>query len=344
MIDKKTVFVLGAGASCPYGYPSSARLREWICHPEEFLNHQHLWRDRSAQHISVEQIKQFKDTFAKSSIKSIDTFMANNPKLAPAGKYLIAFEILRVEQNSLFGEEVKFQQEKLDYALNHGDIKPYQLRLKPLFQGGDWYFYLYNRLIEGLVGQNALPDFSDGKIVFITFNYDRSLEHFLYVALRNSFTEISEDQIVQSLKKLKILHVYGQIAPLKWQNPNDYIEYKQQTDELLLQRAANNIRTIYEEKQNPELIEAQSLLKQAKRIFFLGFGYAQENMDVLNLPGIVSESREIYGTAFGAERKEIENIHNTIFNELKPDILGNQKRSWVKIEDMECLKLLRNYL
>ena len=84
-------------------------------------------------------------------------------------------------------------------------------------------------------------------------------------------------------KKLKILHVYGQVAPLKWQNQDDGVDYKPQIDESLLQRSAKNIRTIHEEKQNPALTEAQNLLKQAEQIFFLEFGYAEENMDCLKL-------------------------------------------------------------
>ena len=31
MITEKPVFILGAGASCPYGFPSGAQLRENIC-------------------------------------------------------------------------------------------------------------------------------------------------------------------------------------------------------------------------------------------------------------------------------------------------------------------------
>ena len=31
MIKEETVFILGAGASCPYGYPDGKELREQIC-------------------------------------------------------------------------------------------------------------------------------------------------------------------------------------------------------------------------------------------------------------------------------------------------------------------------
>jgi len=352
LIDEKTVFILGAGASCPYGYPSGSGLRKLICFRLGFMEHytENLRGRRINQsHISEKDIREFTDAFRKSHIKSIDLFMANNPKLAPTGKRIISYEVFRAEKESYFGEEreeeAKNRQERLENLRQYGDAR--MLRMcgwgTAGIQGGDWYFYLYNRLIEGLVGKDTLPDFSDGKLAFITFNYDRSLEYFLYVALRNSFTEVAEDKIVQSLKQLKILHVYGQIAPLKWQNPNDYVDYKPRTDESLLQRAADNIRTIYEEKDNPELIEAQNLIKQAGKIFFLGFGYAPENMSVLDLPALIPQNCLVYGTAFGTNDKEVKRTRNRIINGIRTDSPNNKVPDHIQVEPTDCLELLRNY-
>ena len=252
MINKKTVFVLGAGASCPYGYPSGARLRELICLNQGFWQSyiEYLRSNESVQGVREErsrEVNKFREIFDKSSLKSIDVFIANNPKLAQTGKYIIAYEMFRAEQQSYFREKANQLREIYSARGLSEKLTLDDLLRRGIFQGGDWYFYLYNRLIGGLVGKDALPDFSDDRFAFITFNYDRSLEYFLYEALRNSFTEVSEDDIIKSLKKLKILHVYGQIAPLKWQNPNDYVDYKPQLplSESLLLSAANNIRTIY---------------------------------------------------------------------------------------------------
>ncbi len=349
MIDKKTVFVLGAGASCPYGYPSGARLRESICFNQGFWpSYSAYLRDnRSVQGVKEERlgkVDEFRQTFEKSSFKSIDVFIANNPKLAETGKYVIAYEIFRVEHESCFREYAK--QLKDIYtarALSIERLTIDDLWRREAFQGGDWYFYIYNRLVEGLIGGNVLPNFSNGNLAFITFNYDRSLEQFLYEALRNSFTEVSEDDIVKTLKKLEIIHVYGQIAPLKWQNPNEYVDYKHPIDESLLQLIANNIRTIYEEKEHPELMEAQNLLKQAEQIFFLGFGYAPENMEILGLPLLISPSCLVYGTAFNSIEDERYRINSYVHDK-------RQKRgsyaALTKVEsgDIDCLMLLRKYL
>jgi hypothetical protein len=348
LINKKTVFVLGAGASCPYGYPSGALLRERI------VLSQGLWQNYTSYNLpglseiekksKEKKIRIFIEAFDKASIKSIDLFIANNPKLSEIGKYIIAFEILSAEQQSLFGEKAKFEQEHREYLQNHQGRSPSDLFPRPFFLGGDWYSYMYNRLIEGLVGKNALPDFSNGNLSFITFNYDRSLEYLFCESLSNSFTEVPETDIITCLRNLKILHVYGQIALLRWQNPSDYVDYKPPLTEPLLQRSANNVRTIYEEKQNPELTEAQVLLKQAEQIFFLGFGYAQENMEILNLIKTVSPVVQIYGTAFNLEPNEINSIQRKINKCIPATSTGYKHQYNIKIENIDCLKLLRNYL
>jgi hypothetical protein len=343
--DKKTVFVLGAGASCPYGYPSSTRLRERICLPEGFMQDLNFYRIHEKlpppeDEIILQGTTKFKEAFSKSHIKSIDKFMANNPQFAEAGKYIAAFEILRAKQRSLFGEEIKFTKESFAFK----QLRPAVLLNQALFQGEDWYSYLYNQLIEELVGKNVLPDFSKGNLAFITFNYDRSLEQFLYESLRNSYTEVSEEKIIETLRQLKILHVYGQVAPLKWQDSSNFMDYKSQLNESLLQNAAKNIKTIYEEKQNPELDKAKGLLMQASQIFFLGFGYAKENMDVLGLPQIIPPGNcMVYGTAFGLCKAEIGRVKNRIIQGLTPDSLGLKNVPRVVIEPTDCLELLRNY-
>lgn len=349
--DKKTVFILGAGASCPYGYPSGARLREWICFngafESDYLNY--LRDNVSVQAVKTDRrqaVFNFIKTFEKSSSKSIDLFMANNPTLAKIGKYIIAYAMFRAEHKSRFRENANRLREIHAARRLSDNLTSDALLLNGTFHGGDWYFYIYNRFLEGLAGGNILPHFSNGNLAFITFNYDRSLEHFLYESLRNSFTEVSEDEIVESLKKLKILHVYGQIAPLKWQNPDGHIDYSSNSpfNESSLCSAASNIRTIYEEQQNPELIEAQNLLKQAEQIYFLGFSYAPENMKVLGLPEIIpSPVCSVTGSAFGLEDREIQVINDRIVQGLKTHEFYGRNAGRVRIAKMDCLDLLRNY-
>ncbi len=347
MIDKRTVFVLGAGASCPYGYPSGAELRRLILYNagsnyggllDSYRNFKSSDLDTNKKNTRLQQIKQFIETF-KGADKSIDIFIANNPTYAPIGKYIIAFEMFRAEKESCFREEIQPAREHLE---NH-DNRKYVLG-RAGFKGGNWYSYLFQRITDGLVGRDALPDFSNENISFITFNYDRSIEYILYDSLRCLHSEVAEEKITQTLKQLIILHVYGQIAPLKWQNPDDYIDYKQNINESLLERSSNNIRTIYEEKENPELIEAKNLLQQAEQIFFLGFGFNKENMEVLGLPELIQPRCQVYGTAFNMIEEEVNRLNSRLHSYRARDNNVYTAAKYTKIHNVDCLMLLRKYL
>lgn len=346
MIDnKRTVFVLGAGASCPYGYPSGAQLRTQICLDLKRAYLEHLKKSQPDQTIRQKNYKEicdFIDTFSNSSTQSIDLFIARNPRFAAVGKYIIAFEILGAEHRSHFREQAKVAKERHSEPCSNPAIVDFVER--GYFQGEDWYSYLFSRLNSGLTKPDVLPDFSDDKISFITFNYDRSLEQFLYESLTDSFAEVPETEVVKCLKQLKILHIYGQVAPLKWQDSDKGIDYRPVINESLLQKAASNIKTIYEQKKSSELNDAQELLAGAQRIFFLGFAYAPENMEVLTLPEIVSPHCLVYGTAFNLIREEAERIESAINHDrIKAQDYFNARPT--KIEPcLDCLMLLRKYL
>jgi hypothetical protein len=322
MIEKRTVFVLGAGASRPYGYPSGAELRKQICLERhdyrEYLNTYYRYPDDAEILEPWERFEGFADKFFKSDIESIDLFMERNRDLTPAGKYIIAFEMFAAERESHFREQA--------------------------VEGQDWYSYLFRHLTKGVVSEGKLCDLPWEIVGFIMFNYDRSLEYFLYESLRNSFTNLPVHKLFALLKRITITHVYGQIAPLEWQSPADYVDYAPRIAEALLQRAATRIKTIYEEKESPELAEAHELLQRAERIFFLGFGYAPENMEVLKLPELIPPGCEVYGTAFNMMDKEVEHILHTVRSGRKPDSDGYRERYDTTIEPCDCLMLLRRYL
>lgn len=299
-------------------------------------------KNGESRQVTIGDVQRFVDAFSKSHIRSVDLFMSRNPRLAPFGKYIVAFEILRAEKDSCFAEDAKSQQKERERR-NSSDSRSVREYCDGTadFDGGDWYSYIYNRFFEQEVDEEGLPDFSGGEVVFITFNYDRSLEHFLHESLRNSFTEVSEDHIVRSLNHLRILHVYGQISPLKWQDAKAGVVYKpQQTDEPLLQKAAASIKTIYEQEVSAALDEARELVAQAGRVFFLGFGYARENMDILDLPAKIPSECQVYGTAYGLIEEERRRVFASVHNPRKVD----QERTTIELGDVDCLTLLRKYL
>ncbi len=323
MIDKKTVFVLGAGASCPYGYPSGLQLRKEICLnlKSEYLNYINSSQlNIGAKEDQRENSKYFIKTFNDSTTKSIDLFLARNPHLAETGKNIIAYKIFDAEIKSNFRERSKYPEQ-------------------------DWYFYLFDKLTDGVIDLKKLQKITaNSKVSFITFNYDRSLEQFLYESFQNSFTNVPSHDIVAIINDIEIIHMYGCIAPLDWQDGEKGIAYKPSITESLLNSYSSNIKTIYEQDNDSELEDVEELLTDADQIFYLGFGYAEENMDILKVPETINSSVPIYGTAFGLSKKEILDIREKIARRLKsiPPIGKNATR--VQIEDRDCLGLLKEYL
>jgi hypothetical protein len=317
MIKEKTVFILGAGASCPYGFPSGQELREEICSKyvsdkKKYLASLGGIPNREIE-IRISPVTKFAETFYKSSTKSIDLFLARNPEFKEDGKLSIIFRILAAEQSSLFREHTKNREQ-------------------------DWYSYLFQRLTDDLVKKEDCKRLRENNVSFITFNYDRSLEHFLYESLIHSFNGVDKAIVLEQLNNIRIIHVFGQIAQLDWQSAQRWVEYKTNNRLIPVEQLIDNLRIIYEQNENPEIEESRTLISNARRIFFLGFGYAKENLEVLKILETVNKTQEIYGTALKFKQKEIQSVRNDFpqsFGPHTPDI---------HIADMDCLTLLREYL
>jgi len=317
MIEQNTVFILGAGASCPYNYLSGKGLRKDIW--KNFSSNYKTfvlkpWQDKLEDQqieIYLKPINEFIDKFYFSSTQSIDLFLSRNPKYKELGQLAITLTMFQSEQQSLF-------REKLDNEKH------------------DWYLHILNTMTRKFIRKDSCI-INENKISFITFNYDRSLENFLYESLINSFTEISPEIIETQLRKIPFIHMYGQIAPLPWQNHEAGIPYKSNLNELDPTLFTENIRVIYEERDNSmdsTIKQARDIIESAERIFFLGFGYAEENLELLKIRDLLHGNQRVYGTVLGLTDREINRIKG-IF-EFKIVLKA--------FEDMDCLALLRKYL
>ncbi len=320
MIQESTLFILGAGASRPYGYPTGSELRQEIC--SCFVKDSSAYFEKQGAtgarlRNALDRAEEFTNRFYNSSTKSIDLFLARNPEFMVVGKWAIIFRILAAERNSTFREQMANR--------NH-----------------DWYSYLFEKLTDDLVKKEEYRRFCENKLSFITFNYDRSLEHFLYESLLNSFHGIGSKRIVEQLSKLRIIHVFGQVAGLEWQDLESKFPYGTDVNRLDVQRLADKLRIIYEENDNPEpeLEETRRLISDAQRIFFLGFGYAKENLELLNIPHILRIGQRIHGTALGSTEKESSDIRSLLAISRDGQIL----QSDAKIHNWDCVQLLRQYL
>jgi len=320
MITKPTVFVLGAGASKPYGYPTGSDLRREI-----FVNllndFDHVFPDetilepwRVPKSAARREVATFLETFAGSPVPSIDLFLAGHPDdvwFNRLGRLAIILRILTAEQkHSMEGAKE------------------------------DWCDYLFGKLRGGLITPDDFKSrFHENNVTIITFNYDRFLEHFLFEGLQKSFGGITPETVKDQLAHINIVHVFGQIASLPWQDPRDRIEYGRNIREVNVLLLSKNLRIIYDGYENPDLEEARKKIAQATRIFFLGFGYAEENLKVLALPKMEKpQATMICGTHLDATAKQCEDTARQLATEAGLNI------SQVKVDSRcDCLRLLREY-
>lgn len=331
MITEPTVFVLGAGASKPYEYPTGSDLRKGILeYFESDFNRVFPGDDiipKWGVHVSHarDEVGRFLKTFAGSTgatLPSIDIFLARQSKdewFNRLGRLAIILRILTAEGGHAQRERSR------ERAMGEET----------------WCDFLLGKLWDGLITPEHFKSrFHENKnVTIITFNYDRLLEYFLFNSLDKNFCGNGSGTVKEQLGHIKIVHVFGQIAPLPWQDPEAGIEYGPKIGCVDVLRLSENLKIIYDGYKNPELEKAREKIAEASRIFFLGFGYAQENLKILDLPKVKEPSvTRIWGTHLGATMKQCNDITQQLMS-----VTGLGK-AMVKLDnDCNCLRLLREY-
>jgi len=254
MITNETVFILGAGASKPYGLPSGDELRRMLSsiNDEESNLVKAL---RTYAGINSAEIIEFSRAFLRSKSPSIDAFLTTREKYVAVGKLAIAYVLAGRETPDLIH------------------------RTKAPEDWDDWYALLWSVLREGA---SKPSDISRNLVKFITFNYDRSLEYFLHHAVKETFG-ISDEQAESAWQELGILHIYGQIGRYSHKEGSDTRWYSPQLSARDLKIAAEGIQIIPDARDDSEtFVTARGWLRWAKRICFLGFGFDSLNIQRLS--------------------------------------------------------------
>lgn len=264
MINTKTVFVLGAGASIPYGFPSGAELRRMLCAPITRCSRKGdvNWIDSIAKlGIREADSRCFAEAFLKSGITSIDSFLSRRHEFEKIGKAAIAAIICALEEPQ---------------ALHKTD------------NDDDWYSHLWNALAAGVHDCGSL---ASNQVRFVTFNYDRSLEYFLLQSCQETFG-VNDDTAVRALKPLRIIHVYGALGKLDQNRTLETRPYETRVGSTELSVAAKGIKIIPESRSDaPEFNEARDLFGWAEQVCFLGFGFDPLNVSRLNLESVFASRR-----------------------------------------------------
>lgn len=263
MIIKPTLFILGAGASIPYGYPSGATLRNQICEGSRGVSTELARNISTSFDFSAVDVMEFAREFQQSRIASIDSFLAKRPEYSDLGKAAIATLLIPHENDSVF-DEVDADE--------------------------DWYFQLWNALVAGV---HSLEELALNQVRVLTFNYDRSLERYLHLAIKHTFN-VSDEVALDALGYFKIEHVYGSLGQFGLSDANQTRTYRGKINAIHLNIAVSSIRVIPEARDNDQVFtNAKDAFSWAKHVCLLGFGFDQLNVERLGFRDIVLSANEL---------------------------------------------------
>ena len=295
MIEKSTVLILGAGASMPYGFPSGEGLMQEILEGIRPNLGKELFRVLLGFGFKSDDIDNFYTGLKHFRKFSVDEFLERQPDFMKIGKIVITLTLSTYEKKDELFEQ------KSDK---------------------DWYRHLWVKLSD-----TTFEEFDKNQLSIITFNYDRSIEHFLFTAMRALYRGFEQD-CAKMLKKIPIIHVHGRLGALPWQGKNGR-SYQPSIALDEVENISNQIKVMKEQDDSPrEFEEAVRILNSAELICLLGFGYNPRNLQRLNAKETFAIRKSIYGTTLGfgvAEKMGIQatwsvNIdlnHNEILEFLK---------------------------
>jgi hypothetical protein len=269
MIQKRTVLILGAGASAEYGLPLGNTLFRMIHQFCANISERSTFSEIIEQmQISQKHALEFAASLKGSSSESIDDFLARRPIFREIGKAAIAMALLAHEQN--------------------GSLTQMEGRSRL------WYPYLFSHL----TGNDPTHLFSMNRLTIVTFNYDRSIEQAYRMTFEHNYG-CNSDMIDHYMLSVPIIHLHGMLGTLQ-ENP-----YGCAVTVDSLRRAMNGISIVDEvddSRHRGPFARAIEHIRAADKIIILGFGFHPQNLERLNLR---NTNANIFATCYG--RADAEN-------------------------------------
>ena len=224
---------------------------------------------------------------------SIDNYLhAHSDKQARVelGKLLIAYSLLISEKDS----KLKFNPDNIYEKFYFANVE------------GTWLVALF----RSLVAAGRLEQLADWlqRITFVSFNYDRVIHRFFFLATQVVF-DLSEEEAYRFCEEnLTVLYPYGSLGRVKPTNRNS--GFGQIENPQMLISAANNLRVFTEGGEDQIRQSVHQSILDAESVWYLGFSFLHLNMEYLK--PTEQTSFRVFGTLRGVSNYNSEIAKNDI--------------------------------
>lgn len=301
MLKRPTVLVLGAGASCDFGFPSGAKLMEEIAVATdfreaggEFRGSREIWDAflHGGGKSSACQAAGRALAAALPHSLSVDDVLYTlgaDPDIVAVGKLAIASIILRFERNATGLK-----------GLQADDAATRRTTLSAL--RSSWVSKLAAHLAAGLRREEPSKFFEN--LTVINFNYDRCFEHVLFNVL-SAQLQIDVKTAGQMVQSLTIHHPYGKVGPLPWEATEQPVAFGGSLEPQLLHNLSGQIKTLNDRSHDPEEVSAwRFAIENAECVAFLGFAFHEQNVSLLQSQHDEKSNADLCLTTYGASYEE----------------------------------------
>lgn len=306
MFRRRTLIVIGAGASHEAGLPCGADLVLEISNKLDIrfrgYDEQYgagdldLFDSVTNLHRGEETAYQRGALLIRDGIhlsNSIDDFLdlhQNDRHTILIGKAAIVKCILEAERSS----SLHFDDSNIYNSINFRALH------------ATWFVKFTKMLGRGVTRDKAHEIFDN--VSFVVFNYDRCLELFLHHAVRRLYG-LSEQDAGSICSKARIIHPYGMVAPLRISSGMGVPFGHTQVN---CGQLAGNIKTYTEQVlAEDELATIRQEVAEAKCIVFLGCKFHEPNMRML-APLKPIKPIPVFSTSFGISDDDADNIRAVI--------------------------------
>jgi hypothetical protein len=340
VFKNRTLFVVGAGASKEANLPIGAELKQQIgdklniLFPDGYNQSsgdpritqalRYYVKRKGATDINPYRVAGVHIYEAMHQAISIDNFLdahRDDEKIQLCGKLGIASCILEAERNSLL-----YVDDRNDRRLDYRELSK------------TWYGSFQQLLTENVFKSDI--DTILENVSFITFNYDRCIEHFLAHSLSNYY-RINFDEACRIVSKMTIQHPYGAVGRLPWQpKGGEAVDFGANTSIENLLNIAGQLKTFTERVEDEDALAAiRREMEEAHTVVFLGFSFGDTNMDLIK-PGKESKAMRVYGTGKGISESDIKSVRGQLLSTFgkDPRHIGVEIRN-----DLTCAQLFGEY-